>query len=84
MNAPHKKQAKTPEQVAAEKAEAERIREEIIGRRISAVPMSVHEGSVQKAQDWKEKAFNAMKLCERDRAKIDDLRNAVALLRAFG
>ncbi|MDN8032700.1 hypothetical protein QZN17_29510 [Burkholderia multivorans] len=83
MNAPHKKQAKTPEQVAAEKAEAERIREEI-GRRISAVPMSVHEGSVQKARDWKEKAFKAMKLCERDRAKIDDLRNAVALLRAFG
>ena len=83
MNAPHKKQAKTPEQVAAEKAEAERIREEI-GRRIGAVPMSVHEGSVQKARDWKEKAFKAMKLCERDRVKIDDLRNAVALLRAFG
>lgn len=83
MSSPQKKQTKTPEQIAAEKAEAERIRAEIT-QRINVVPMSVHEGSVQKARDWKEKAFKAMKLCERERVKIDDLRNAIALLRAFG
>ncbi|UEP43165.1 hypothetical protein [Burkholderia sp. B21-005] len=83
MSGPQKKQAKTPEQIAAEKAEAERIRAEIT-QRINTVPASVLEGSVQRARDWKEKAFKAMKLCERDRVRIDDLRNAVALLRAFG
>lgn len=83
MNSPQKRQAKMPEQIAAEKVEAKRIREEIMSR-INAIPQSVREGSTQKARDWKEKAFNAMKLCERDRVKIDDLLNAVALLRSFG
>lgn len=40
MNSPQKRQAKMPEQIAAEKVEAERIREEIMSR-INAIPQSV-------------------------------------------
>ncbi|MCM2546173.1 hypothetical protein ACVCII_04145 [Burkholderia glumae] len=78
-----KKPVKTAEQIEAEKAEAERLIGEI-QTRINKVPRSVIEGDVRKAQSWKEKAFEAMRLSQNKAPRLQALRDAADDLRAFG
>lgn len=78
-----KKPVKTADQIAAEKAEAERLIGEILSR-INKVPRSVMEGDVRKAISWKEKAFKAMRLSQNKSPRLQALRDAVDDLRCFG
>lgn len=78
-----KKPVKTEEQIKAERAECERLIDEI-GNRINKVPPSVMHGDVMKVRDWKEKAFKAMRLAQSKAPKLDSLRNAADSLRCFG
>lgn len=76
------KQAKSPEQIEAEKREIKRLIDEI-NQRINKVPQSVLGGSVQSARSWKENAFKAMKLAQSKQPKLEALRNACHVLRGF-
>ncbi len=77
-----KRDAKTREQVEAERIELASLIQRI-SLLVSRVPKNVLHGSYQLAVDWKMKASSAKKLCEQKAPNLIKARNAFAELMRF-
>lgn len=67
------KQVKTPEAIAAEQAEIERLRAELAGL-CNKVPQCVLAGSYDRAVAWKSRAIDALRLAQSKAPTLTKLR----------
>lgn len=74
------KNKKTPEQIALDNAEKDRIKDQII-KATNSVPLAVMNGSQTKAANWKTAAVASRRLAESKQPDLNKLRNALGALR---